>query len=166
MRVQNKFILGFMSFMVLAGAGLFVSQPTVAHADALAQIQPDSRTGDIVMFGGINLTSGQPESGVYIAVAATRDGNGGWLNGRHKGDRPEILASTTTGSDGRFKLWIQNEDARSMRPGTMLTIMLRPHNSKQTYQEDINLRPGDVASVSIAMRTPLIPIFPFTVFVY
>ncbi|HXR50482.1 MAG TPA: hypothetical protein VN778_05665 [Verrucomicrobiae bacterium] len=165
MKLQNKFIMGALSFLILASAGLFVMQPTVAHADAVAQVQFDKKTGQIVMFGGVNLTSGEPEQGVRLSVAATRQNDGGWGHRRSDG-RLEILDSTTTDSSGRFKLWVNPQDSRRMHPGVVLTLLLRPHDSHQTYQEDLLLKAGDVASITVAMRTPLVPIFPFTVFVY
>src|SRR5580700_6200851 len=67
--LQNRFILGAASFLIIGTGTIFVLQPTVAHADAFVRIQPDKQTGDIAIFGSVSLTSGQPESEVYVAVS-------------------------------------------------------------------------------------------------
>lgn len=154
--LQNKFTLSAISLAVVAMSLLFIVQPTVVRAKALAQAQING-DGSIAIFGHINLADGTPLSGVQLAVGQSASQDDGQ-------DTFNIFDRTASGDDGAYKLWIEKDQVQQLTSDTLL-ISLRTDDGSAYYQS-IKLQPHDIASVTITMRTSLIPIFPFTTFVY
>jgi hypothetical protein len=160
--LQNKFILGTVSALIISFGVLFVMQPSTAHAEANVWMRPEH--GEVVIFGNVDLTNGKPLKGMKLEVGQSRQLLG--LQGQGGGNPNSFrtLDSTRTDWNGQFKLWVTNQEAHKLM-GHNLTLVLQP-TSHISYDQKLPVRAGDVASVSIAMRTPLIPVLPFVTFVY
>lgn len=69
--LQNRFVLGAVSFLLLAACALFVLQPTsIVHAEAKAHVQ--HADNGIAVFGSVKLTNGDPVPGVKMLVGIFR----------------------------------------------------------------------------------------------
>jgi hypothetical protein len=151
---QNKFILGALSILLLTACILFVVQPTaLAHAKASIHIQHENN--GIAVFGSVDLTNGNPVTGVTMLVGVYKD--------RGHSERFYEIDHSVTDSNGRYKLWISSHDIHKL--GDEVSLFIQP-DAHHSYHQNLALEPGDIVSVTIAMSTPLIPIFPFTIFVY
>lgn len=73
------------------------------------------------------------------------------------------MDQSTTDSQGNYKLFISTKDIH--RFGDNVSLLVQP-DIHRSYRQELDLEPGSIASITIAMSTPLIPIFPFTIFVY
>lgn len=152
--LQNKIVLAIASALVLFICVLFVVQPTsAAHAQANIHVQHEN--GGIVIFGSVAFVSGNPVSNLLMRVGA-------YDKHEHSETFFEMDHSKTN-DKGQYKLWISSSDVK--KHGDTLSLLIQP-DEHHSYRQDLSLEPKDIASVTIAMSTPLIPIFPFSIFVY
>jgi hypothetical protein len=151
---QNKIVLGVMSALIMLSGALFIFQPTKVSAQANVQVQRN-REG-IVIFGKVALTEGDPVEGVDLSVGAKKS--------RWGQEQTRIFDRDTTDGNGNYKLWVNNQDIRQLR-NRDLVFTVKPDSGAQ-YEHTLDLEAGDIASITIEMRTPVVPIFPFTIFVY
>lgn len=151
---QNKIILAVASLAILLVCGLFIVQPmSIAHAQANIHVQ--RKSGGIVIFGNVAFTDGNPVSNLLMRV-------GVYDKDKHRESFFEMDHSKTN-DKGQYKLWISKGDVKKY--GDTVSLLIQP-DEHHAYRQDLSLEPRDIASVTIAMSTPLIPIFPFTIFVY
>lgn len=154
--LQSKIFLGLASFLVVLSGVLFVLTPT-RQVNAQASIEMHRDRNGIVIFGQATLNDGgDPVDGLDVSIGVERER-------RHR-ETMRIIDRSTTDDNGQYKLWVNSHELRQLRHND-LVIMVTPDNQTQ-YEQTLDLESGDVALINIKMRTPLIPIFPLTVFVY
>lgn len=152
--MQNRVVLGFISLLIVFTAFAFVLSPTKVSAQALVQTQ---RQGEgIAIFGKVAQTDGTPLGGVAVEIAARKENTHNY--------RTRVFDRATSNQSGQYKLWVSNQEVRQLKHRE-LVFALRP-DGQARYEQVVDLRRGDIAAINIQMRTPVIPIFPFTVFVY
>lgn len=152
--MQNRFILGFASLLIVFTAFAFVLSPTKVSAQTLLQTQKQGE--GIVVFGRVTDSDGDAVGGVDTEIGARKENT--------HNNKTRIFDRATSNQEGYYKLWVSNKEVRQLKQRE-LVFALRP-NDQVRYEQVVDLRRGDVAAVDIQMRTPVVPVFPFTVFVY
>lgn len=152
--MQSRLVLGFMSLLVIFTAFAFVISPTKVSAQTHLQVQKQGE--GIAVFGKVADLDGDGMGGVDMEIGARKENTHNY--------RTRIFDRTTSNQYGQYKLWVSNQEVKQLK-NRELVFALRP-DGEARYEQVLDLRRGDIASVNIQMRTPVIPIFPFTVFVY
>ena len=151
---QNRIILGVISALIVLSGVLFILQPTKVSAQASMRTHRDKN--GIAIFGNVSMTNGDPVEDVDLTIGAKKT--------RHWHEKTKIFDRDTTDSKGNYKLWVSNSDMHQLK-GRDMVFAVKPDKGS-SYEQVLDLESGDIASITIQMRTPVVPIFPFTIFVY